>query len=111
MHNIFELPNLLPLINEQELINVLLDKQFNDTHLYIERIVSTGQKSAENFWYNQNYNEWVILLKGKAGLLIENSSELHLKAGDYIFIPAHTRHKVTYTDTQLTCVWLAIFFK
>jgi hypothetical protein len=37
----------------------------------VERIVSTGQASPAGFWYDQDWAEWVIVLAGAAGLLIE----------------------------------------
>ena len=30
----------------------------------IERIVSTGQRSPDGFWYDQAQGEWVVVLKG-----------------------------------------------
>ena len=30
----------------------------------VERIISKGHKSPANFWYDQDQNEWVIILKG-----------------------------------------------
>ena len=34
----------------------------------IERIVSTGQASPPGFWWDQEWDEWVVLLSGSAGL-------------------------------------------
>lgn len=36
--------------------------------LRIERIISTGQSSAPDFWYDQPEAEWVVLLSGAARL-------------------------------------------
>ena len=41
----------------------------------IERIVSTGQASAPGFWYDQDWTEWVVVLAGSAGLMIEGEDE------------------------------------
>ncbi|MGI9392075.1 MAG: cupin, partial [Parvibaculales bacterium] len=38
----------------------------------VERIVSTGQATPEGKWYDQEQDEWVILLRGGAGLRIES---------------------------------------
>ncbi|MGA7965396.1 MAG: cupin domain-containing protein [Gammaproteobacteria bacterium] len=76
--------------------------------LRIERIVSTGQASPPGFWYDQAHDEWVILLAGAAGLLIEGEDERRLVPGDYVFLPAHTRHRVTWTDAEAPTVWLAV---
>lgn len=79
------------------------------TNLRIERIVSHGHSSPEGFWYDQNQNEWVIVLRGAARLSIEGVSK-ELKPGDYINIPAHQKHRVEWTSPDETTVWLAVFY-
>lgn len=76
--------------------------------LRIERIVSTGQASPPGFWYDQGWDEWVILLSGGAGLAIEGEAESNLAPGDYVFLPAHKRHRVTWTRPDEPTVWLAV---
>ena len=34
----------------------------------IERILSRGHCSAEGFWYDQSWDEWVLLVQGAAGM-------------------------------------------
>ncbi len=75
----------------------------------IERIVSYGQIS-EN-WYNQDQDEWLVLLQGNASLLYENGLEIFLSKGDSLHIPAHQKHKVTFTSANPPCIWLAIFYE
>ena len=75
----------------------------------IERIVSTGQTSPPGFWYDQEEDEWVALLEGNAKLEYADGRRITLKRGDWILIPAHSRHRVAYTDSY--CVWLAVFLK
>jgi cupin 2 domain-containing protein len=75
----------------------------------IERIVSHGQASPEGFWYDQDRAEWVILLTGSAKLLFEGEASARtLRPGDYVDIPAHTRHRVEWTDTAHATIWLAV---
>ncbi len=75
----------------------------------VERIVSTGQASAADDWYDQEDDEWVVLLTGAAGLRIEAEAEdRELKPGDWLFLPAHCRHRVTWTQAQPPTVWLAV---
>lgn len=74
----------------------------------IERIVSTGQASPPGFWYDQPHDEWVIVLRGAAGLAVEGEAEKRLKPGDYAFLPAHKRHRVTFTAADGPTVWLAV---
>ena len=41
----------------------------------LERIVSRGHATASGEWYDQEADEWVLLLKGAAALRIENRAE------------------------------------
>ena len=77
----------------------------------IERIVSKGQSSPASGWYDQSENEWVMVVKGLAKISFENNSVVHLKAGSYINIPAHTKHKVTWTKPGTETIWLAVHYK
>jgi cupin 2 domain-containing protein len=77
----------------------------------IERIVSRGHSSPDGFWYDQDRNEWVLLLSGRAGLLFEGDDNIvELKSGDYLNIPAHVRHRVEWTDPDQPTVWLAVHY-
>ena len=78
----------------------------------IERIVSRGQSTHEDFWYDQDEHEWVMVLSGSAGLEFEDPPErLALNPGDHILIPAHRRHRVPWTAPDTETVWLAVFFR
>jgi len=74
----------------------------------IERIVSNGQKTPVNEWYDQETDEWVVLLQGQATVFFENMGEKELTAGDYLLIPARQKHRVTYTSESPECIWLAV---
>lgn len=77
--------------------------------LRIERIVSHAQASPEGFWYDQDWSEWVVVLSGSAGLLFEGEAEpRRLGPGDYVQIPARTRHRVAWTAVGEKTVWLAV---
>jgi len=79
--------------------------------LSIERIVSTGQATPEGEWLDQGRSEWVALLRGGARLLIEGEAkERRLKPGDWLLLPAHCRHRVTWTSDREPTVWLAAHF-
>ena len=91
------------------------NEQFSDLlkrpGLRIERIVSTGQSSPEGFWYDQPEGEWVLLIEGEARLRFADETEArHLKAGDYLDIPAHRRHRVDWTAPTQTTIWLAVHY-
>ncbi len=92
----------------KEITETLLDIQ----QFRLERILSTGQKTPPGEWYDQNTNEWVILLSGEAGVLFEGEAEACvMRPGDYVDIPAHRRHRVEWTDPEQKTVWLALHYK
>ncbi len=76
----------------------------------IERIVSTGQTTPADTPYDQDHDEWVLVLAGAAGLWIEAEGECDLRPGDCVSIPAHRRHRVTWTAQDEPTIWLAIHF-
>jgi len=79
-------------------------------HIKIERIISKGHITPKEQWYNQEQNEWVILIQGEAILSFEDSEDVNLKNGDYINIPAKTKHRVSWTKPNEETIWLAIFY-
>jgi len=91
------IPTSLP----SELCQTLLEKPI----LRIERIVSRGHSSD---WYDQDNDEWVMLLQGEARLTFADGGELRLTAGDYLLIPAHCKHRVDWTAPDRDSIWLAI---
>ncbi|NTW32300.1 MAG: cupin domain-containing protein [Bacteroidetes bacterium] len=104
--NFFDIDKI-PALHEPEIIDVIT----KSSNFRIERIVSSGQHSTKDFWYNQKENEWVILLKGNATLEFENSQFVELKEGDYILIPCNKKHRIVSTSQNPECVWLAVFFQ
>jgi cupin 2 domain-containing protein len=78
----------------------------------IERIVSVGHASPEGFWYDQNEDEWVVVLKGAARLMFEGERQpVEMRAGDFISIPAHKRHRVEWTTPNEPTLWLAVHYE
>lgn len=102
MTNIFsDIPNTLP----EELFTSLLKRD----NIHIERIVSKGHSTPPEQWYDQAWDEWVLVLQGQAVLRYEqNLSDLTMSVGDYALIPAHTKHRVEWTAPDINTVWLAI---
>ena len=82
-----------------------------EENVRIERIVSSGQSSPSSEWYDQSDNEWVMVVKGEAKISFENGQVVHLKAGSYINLPAHTKHKVAWTKPDTETIWLAVHYK
>ena len=99
--NLFHLPGSLP---AEEVFTPLLEQP----NLRIERIVSTGQTTPPGQWYDQEQDEWVVVLQGAATLTYDDGSSLFLRTGDYVLLPAHTRHRVDYSSQAPPCIWLAV---
>jgi cupin 2 domain-containing protein len=77
--------------------------------LRIERIVSSGQASPPDFWYDQPEGEWVLLVQGAALLRFADETEARrLGPGDFIDIAPHRRHRVDWTQAEPPTIWLAI---
>ncbi len=92
--------------SEEIFETVLQTRQFK-----IERIISKGHTTTEGEWYDQDKNEWVLVLKGNACLLFEDNDEtVVMRAGDYINIPAHRKHRVEWTGPEEETIWLAIHY-
>jgi cupin 2 domain-containing protein len=76
----------------------------------IERIVSRGHASPPGFWYDQEEEEWVAVLKGRARLRFRDpDEEVEVEAGDFLRIPPHRPHRVEWTTPDEETVWLAVF--
>jgi cupin 2 domain-containing protein len=103
--NLFDdLPKSLP----TERIDILL----RTSGLRVERIVSTGQVTPAGEWYDQDADEWVVVLRGRARLRIEGEAEVRdLCAGDHVLLRAHVRHRVEWTDDAGPTVWLAVHYQ
>lgn len=103
MNNIFDnLPDNLE--------NEIFEDLQKSNNLKIERIISYGHFTPENEWYDQDKSEWVMIISGYGEILFENGTIKKMKAGDYILIPAHQKHKVIKTAKNEHTIWLAIHF-
>jgi cupin 2 domain-containing protein len=89
-----------------ELFTTLVDRGA----VRIERIVSRGHATPAGEWYDQDRHEWVLLLRGAARLAFADGREVALAPGDWLEIPAHTRHRVAWTDPDQDTVWLAVHY-
>ena len=95
---------------------IIVDKEeenffeiFKNETIKIEKIVSNGQISPENFWYEQKKSEFILLLEGFAILEFENR-EVELKKGDCINIKAKQKHRVKFTSLDEPTIWFAVFY-
>lgn len=72
-------------------------------NITINRVVSN--RLNEGAWYDQDEDEWLVLIRGAAILFIDNE-EKTLKSGDTLFIPAHELHRVISTSDN--ALWLTV---
>lgn len=97
------IPEVLP----EERFDVLLESPA----FRLERILSLGHATPEGAWYDQEQDEWVTLLQGCARLMIEGrEDEIVMNPGDTLLLPAHCRHRVSWTSPDQVTLWLALHF-
>ena len=93
----------LPLHLPKELVQTLLQA----ADVRIERIISHGHASSQDFWYDQGQHEWVVVLKGAARLQFEDEV-LEMQSGDFVNIPAPRKHRVELTTPDEPTIWLGV---
>jgi len=84
---------------------------YHNQQVKIKRIVSHRHTSPPGQWYDQSEDEWVVLLQGKASLEFEDGHLIHMMAGDHIMIEAGTKHRVSYTSHNPSCIWVAVYIQ
>lgn len=99
--NIFEKPENG---DEQEVFEELVKSK----DFLVERIYTTKAFKQPGKWYDQERDEWVLLLQGNALLEFEEEKIVRLDKGDYIFIPVHKKHRIRQSSEESNCIWLAI---
>ncbi|HLC54596.1 MAG TPA: cupin domain-containing protein [Candidatus Nanoarchaeia archaeon] len=85
----------------------LIEHIAGSSNCKVERIVSKGHVTQKNKWYDQDKNEFVLIIKGNAEIRFENDS-VKMKEGDYVIIPARCKHRVEKTSKET--IWLAVFY-
>jgi cupin 2 domain-containing protein len=105
LSNLFDdLPSRLP----AERVDVVVDAP----GVRVERIVSTGHVTAPGEWLDQETDEWVVVLRGRARLRIEDEpAPRDLHPGHHVLLRAHVRHRVEWTDDLGPTVWLAVHYR
>jgi len=89
----------------------LFETIVSSKEIRIERIISKGHITENNKWYNQDKNEFVIVLKGSAVIEYKNNEMINLGIGDYLIIPARKEHRVAETSKKEETIWLAVFYQ
>ncbi len=81
----------------------IFEKLYENIDVLIEKIISSNKQEGK--LYNQDHDEWVILMEGEAMLLIAED-EIILKKGDFLLIEKNTPHKVL--KTKKGTLWLCV---
>jgi cupin 2 domain-containing protein len=82
---------------------------YENSALRIESIVSSSHQSPDGVWYDQDEDEWVLVVRGAAVLEFDGGELAQMKEGDYLLIPRRVRHRVKKTGDET--VWVAVHLK
>ncbi len=106
MKNLFDLPDG----GKEEIIEKLVEKgRLGDkSAIKIEHILSYGQATPADHYYEQNWDEWVMIIKGEAILSYDDGRGEDLRTGDSLLIKRGERHRVDYTSED--CIWIAVSY-
>ena len=102
-NEIFNFIDYIPNDSTNEIFQTIVK---ND-NIKIERIISYGQTTPKDFWYNQDEDEFVYIVQGDAKIKYNNGTIHTLNTNDSLYIKAHQKHQVVYTDNPT--IWLTIF--
>ena len=76
---------------------------FEQDNITINHIASHALENGE--WYDQDEDEWLVLIKGEALLSFEEK-DVNLIQGDTYFIKQHQKHCVKKTSAD--ALWLTV---
>lgn len=105
-----------------KVVSEIFESLVDHPQVQIERILSWGHTSPVTGWYDQAWQEWVMVVQGEAVVeWVESETgdmgdtaiavqSLRLKPGDYLLLPAHCRHRVAWTTPAQPTLWLAVHF-
>ncbi len=85
----------------------IFQKLYESKDILIEKIVSSNKQDGK-VSYNQDHDEWVMLLEGEAILEI-GDEEKSLKRGDFLLISKNTPHRVL--QTKEGTLWFCVHIK
>ena len=102
-NNIFNFLENIPSSSKDEIFQTIVE---ND-NIKIERIISYGQTTPKDYWYDQDEDEFVYIIQGDAKIKYDDESIHLLNTNDSLYIKAHQKHQVIYTSNPT--IWLTIF--
>ncbi|MEA3353289.1 MAG: cupin domain-containing protein [Campylobacterota bacterium] len=101
----FNFKENIPAKHDNEIFETILSNE----NIKMERIISYGQTTPKDQWYDQDEDEFVFLISGEAKIKYDDDSIYHLKSGMSLYITAHQKHQVIYTSNPT--IWLTLFVK
>lgn len=101
------MPNFFDRSDPPQAGHETFDTLCQTSNVKVERVLSNRVAGGE--WYDQENDEWVMLVCGEAVLEFDGGEMQRLKAGDHLFIPARRRHRVLSTSADAS--WLAVHIK
>ncbi len=106
MKNLFDLQGE----KTEEIMEIMVEKgRLGDkSAIKIERILSYGQATPADYYYDQGWDEWVAIIQGEAILSYDDGRGVDLRAGDSLLIKRGERHRVDYTSED--CIWIAVHY-
>ena len=108
---VIEKKNIFATIDIHKIKSEIFEDIISSRVIKIERIISKGQVTPKGKWLSGKMDEWVVLLKGKAGIYFRTGEKINLTKGDYFLIKSNTKHRITFTSKRPECIWLAIHGK
>lgn len=103
MQNIFDLSSLCDCAVEK------FETLAQRPGVHIERIVSYGHPTPRGEWYDQSWDEWVMLVRGTAQISYQTGEAEEMGAGSWLLLPAGCKHRVERVSGD--AIWLAVHFK
>ena len=92
-----------------DLSNEIIETIAEGGKFRMERIISECHITPEDYWYDQDETEFVMVVKGRAELMFKGSEHpVDLFPGDYVIIEPHEQHRVTHTEEST--FWIALFY-
>jgi catechol 2,3-dioxygenase-like lactoylglutathione lyase family enzyme len=77
---------------------------FNPVACALSGSSRTVMPCPPGFWYDQDRDDWVVVLKGAARLRFEDRI-VEMNPGDFINIPAHKRYRVEWSTPEEPTIW------
>ena len=95
-------------INEYPISAEISELIVSNPNVRIERIISPAHFVSD--WFDQDENEYVILLQGQAVLEYEDGVKVELTAGNSLIIAAHQKHRLVDTSEEPLCIWMCVHY-